>query len=276
MSEIGLYVHEFRPEAMSNSIELSERLEEKGHKVRQSNDFADNPSGFVDDLDLLVSMGGDGSILRAVNLLDGRPTPVLGINFGQLGYLTAAEPLEAFDAVARTLEGNHDLEERMMLKVAVEKERFESSIEDHALNEVVVERTAVSQTVRMNVSMDGSFFTSYAADGLIISTPTGSTAYAFSARGPIVDTSHQSIQITPVSPHMLFDRTLVLAPSTEIELQVTGSRTATCTVDGREMGVLEEKDRVVCTKSDRIAKLVTFGKRDFLNPLKTKFGLEDR
>ncbi|HAQ04420.1 MAG: NAD(+)/NADH kinase [Acidimicrobiales bacterium] len=276
MSEIGLYVHEFRPEAMSNSIELSERLEEKGHKVRQSNDFTDNPSGFVDDLDLLVSMGGDGSILRAVNLLDGRPTPVLGINFGQLGYLTAAEPLEAFDAVARTLEGNHDLEERMMLKVAVEKERFESSIEDHALNEVVVERTAVSQTVRMNVSMDGSFFTSYAADGLIISTPTGSTAYAFSARGPIVDTSHQSIQITPVSPHMLFDRTLVLAPSTEIELQVTGSRTATCTVDGREMGVLEEKDRVVCTKSDRIAKLVTFGKRDFLNPLKTKFGLEDR
>ena len=276
MSEIGLYVHEFRPEAMSNSIELSKRLEEKGHKVRQSNDFTDNPSGFVDDLDLLVSMGGDGSILRAVNLLDGRPTPVLGINFGQLGYLTAAEPLEAFDAVARTLEGNHDLEERMMLKVAVEKERFESSIEDHALNEVVVERTAVSQTVRMNVSMDGSFFTSYAADGLIISTPTGSTAYAFSARGPIVDTSHQSIQITPVSPHMLFDRTLVLAPSTEIELQVTGSRTATCTVDGREMGVLEEKDRVVCTKSDRIAKLVTFGKRDFLNPLKTKFGLEDR
>ena len=276
MSEIGLYVHEFRPEAMSNSIELSERLEEKGHKVRQFNDFTDNPSGFVDDLDLLVSMGGDGSILRAVNLLDGRPTPVLGINFGQLGYLTAAEPLEAFDAVARTLEGNHDLEERMMLKVAVEKERFESSIEDHALNEVVVERTAVSQTVRMNVSMDGSFFTSYAADGLIISTPTGSTAYAFSARGPIVDTSHQSIQITPVSPHMLFDRTLVLAPSTEIELQVTGSRTATCTVDGREMGVLEEKDRVVCTKSDRIAKLVTFGKRDFLNPLKTKFGLEDR
>ena len=276
MSEIGLYVHEFRPEAMSNSIELSERLEEKGHKVRQSNDFTDNPSGFVDDLDLLVSMGGDGSILRAVNLLDGRPTPVLGINFGQLGYLTAAEPLEAFDAVARTLEGNHDLEERMMLKVAVEKERFESSIEDHALNEVVVERTAVSQTVRMNVSMDGSFFTSYAADGLIISTPTGSTAYAFSARGPIVDASHHSIQITPVSPHMLFDRTLVLAPSTEIELQVTGSRTATCTVDGREMGVLEEKDRVVCTKSDRIAKLVTFGKRDFLNPLKTKFGLEDR
>ena len=276
MSEIGLYVHEFRPEAMSNSIELSERLEEKGHKVRQSNDFTDNPSGFVDDLDLLVSMGGDGSILRAVNLLDGRPTPVLGINFGQLGYLTAAEPLEAFDAVARTLEGNHDLEERMMLKVAVEKERFESSIEDHALNEVVVERTAVSQTDRMNVSMDGSVYTSYAADGLIISTPTGSTAYAFSARGPIVDTSHQSIQITPVSPHMLFDRTLVLAPSTEIELQVTGSRTATCTVDGREMGVLEEKDRVVCTKSDRIAKLVTFGKRDFLNPLKTKFGLEDR
>jgi|TARA_B100001540_G_scaffold141748_1_gene125856 NAD+ kinase len=276
MAEIGLYVHEFRPEAMSNSVELTEHLQEKGHSVRQSSDLKENLSEFVDDLDLLVSMGGDGSILRAINLLGGRPTPVLGINFGQLGYLTAAEPSEAFDAVIRTLEGNHDLEERMMLKVTVEQEHSESLIEDHALNEVVVERTAVSQTVRMNVSMDSSFFTSYAADGLIISTPTGSTAYAFSARGPIVDASHHSIQITPVSPHMLFDRTLVLAPSTEIELQVTGNRTATCTVDGREIATLEEKDRVVCTKSDRIAKLVTFGKRDFLNPLKTKFGLEDR
>ena len=276
MAEIGLYVHEFRPEAMSNSVELTERLQEKGHSIRQSSDLKENLSEFVDDLDLLVSMGGDGSILRAINLLDGRPTPVLGINFGQLGYLTAAEPSEAFDAVIRTLDGDHDLEERMMLKVTVEQEESESLIEDHALNEVVVERTAVSQTVRMNVSMDGSFFTSYAADGLIISTPTGSTAYAFSARGPIVDASHHSIQITPVSPHMLFDRTLVLAPSTEIELQVTGNRTANCTVDGREVALLEEKDRVVCTKSDRIAKLVRFGKRDFLNPLKTKFGLEDR
>ena len=276
MAEIGLYVHEFRPEAISNSVELTEHLQKKGHNVRQSSDLKENPSGFVDDLDLLVSMGGDGSILRAINLLDGQPTPVLGINFGQLGYLTAAEPSEAFDAVIRTLEGNYDIEERMMLKVSVEREQAASATEDHALNEVVVERTAASHTVRMNVSMDGSFFTSYAADGLIISTPTGSTAYAFSARGPIVDASHQSIQVTPVSPHMLFDRTLVLAPSTQLELQVLGDRTATCTVDGREMGVLEEKDRVVCTRSDRIAKLVTFGKRDFLHPLKTKFGLEDR
>tara|TARA_B100000287_G_scaffold362631_1_gene355984 strand:+ start:7649 stop:8263 length:615 start_codon:yes stop_codon:yes gene_type:complete len=179
MSQVGLYVHEFRPEAIANSVELAQLLKEKGHSVRQSNDSKEDPSRFVDDLDLLVSMGGDGSILRAINLLDGRPTPVLGINFGQLGYLTAAEPAEAFDSVIRTLDGDYDLEERMMIKVRVERQKEQSTIEDHALNEIVLERTAASQTVRMNVSMDGSFFTSYAADGLIISTPTGSTAYAF-------------------------------------------------------------------------------------------------
>ena len=276
MSQVGLYVHEFRPEAIANSVELAQLLKEKGHSVRQSNDSKEDPSRFVDDLDLIVSMGGDGSILRAINLLDGRPTPVLGINFGQLGYLTAAEPAEAFDSVIRTLDGDYDLEERMMIKVRVERQKEQSTIEDHALNEIVLERTAASQTVRMNVSMDGSFFTSYAADGLIISTPTGSTAYAFSARGPIVDASHHSIQLTPVSPHMLFDRTLVLAPSTELDLQVLGDRMATCTADGRELSVLGKDDRVVCTRSDRIARLVTFGKRNFLDPLKTKFGLEDR
>ena len=138
MSQVGLYVHEFRPEAIANSVELAQLLKEKGHSVRQSNDSKEDPSRFVDDLDLLVSMGGDGSILRAINLLDGRPTPVLGINFGQLGYLTAAEPAEAFDSVIRTLDGDYDLEERMMIKVRVERQKEQSTIEDHALNEIVL------------------------------------------------------------------------------------------------------------------------------------------
>jgi len=147
---------------------------------------------------------------------------------------------------------------------------------DYALNEVVVERTAASQTVRLGVSLDGDFFTSYAADGMVVATPTGSTAYAFSARGPIVDALHRSIQVTPVSPHMLFDRTLVLNPSSEVCLEVLGERSATGTVDGRVLGDLEPGDRVVCTAADRVAQLVTFGKRDFEQLLKTKFGLEDR
>ena len=152
---------------------------------------------------------------------------------------------------------------------------------DHALNEVVVERRATDgapggQTVRVGVSLDGESFTSYAADGLIAATPTGSTAYAFSARGPIVDPLHRAIQLTPVSPHMLFDRTLVLEPSTEVGLEVLGPRAATCTVDGRPVADLSEGDRVVCTAAERVARLVTFGPRDLRGLLVNRFGLADR
>jgi NAD+ kinase len=211
-----------------------------------------------------------------VHLLDGHRAPVLGVNHGELGYLTAVEPDDAGAAVGRTLAGDHDIEERMMLRIEVRRADGTPVIVDHALNEVVVARTAASQTVRLGVSLDGEFLTSYAADGLIAATPTGSTAYAFSARGPIVDPVHRAIQLTPVSPHMLFDRTMVLDPSTEVSMVVLGQREATCSVDGRELVVLGEGDSVVCTVADRVARLVTFGPRDFKHLLATKFGLEDR
>ena len=178
--------------------------------------------------------------------------------------------------MGRTLAGDHDIEERMMLRIEVRRADGSSGVVDHALNEVVVARTAASQTVRLGVSLDGEFLTSYAADGLIAATPTRSTAYAFSARGPIVDPVHRAIQLTPVSPHMLFDRTMVLDPSTEVGMEVLGHREATCSVDGRELVVLGGGDMVVCTVADRVARLVTFGPRDFKLLLATKFGLEDR
>ncbi len=274
MAVVGLVVHEGRGAAVAQADALAGQLRSDGHEVLRSGE-----DGFGDgggDLDLVVSLGGDGSILRAVGLLDGGAVPVLGVNFGHLGYLTAVEPEEAVDAVARTLAGGHDIEERMMLRVAVERADGSAGAVDHALNEVVVERTAAGQTVRLGMSLDGEFFTSYAVDGLIAATPTGSTAYAFSARGPIVDPLHRSIQLTPVSAHMLFDRTLVLNPSTEVRLEVLGGRTATCTVDGRSLGVLGQGDHVVCSVADRVARLVTFGRRDFRQLLRTKFGLEDR
>ena len=275
MAIVGLVVHEDREAAVAQADALASRLDDEGHVVCRSTEHGFD-AGVVDDLNLVVSLGGDGSILRAVALIDGRSVPVLGVNFGHLGYLTTVEPADAVDAVARTLVGEHDIEERMMLRVEVERADGSSDAVDHALNEVVVERTGGSQTPSRTVWLDGDFFTSYAADGLIVATPTGSTAYAFSARGPIVDALHRSIQLTPVSAHMLFDRTLVLSPSIEVRLEVLGGRPATGTVDGRGLGVLAEGDQVVCTAADRVARLVTFGKRDFQRLLKTKFGLEDR
>ncbi|MDP6975468.1 MAG: NAD(+)/NADH kinase [Acidimicrobiales bacterium] len=269
MAALGLVVHEGREAAVAQADELARRLSAEGHEVRRL-----GGAGDADGLDLVVSLGGDGSILRAVHLLDGRAVPVLGVNFGQLGYLTACEPDDVEASIGRVLRGEHAIEERMMLRVDVHRADGDHAGGDHGLNELVVERTG--HTIRLGVWFDGSFFTSYAADGLIVATPTGSTAYAFSARGPIVDALHRSLQLTPVSAHMLFDRTLVLGPETEIALEVLGDRPATCTVDGREVAPLGEGDRVVCTSSDRAARLVAFGERQFERVLKAKFGLEDR
>ena len=277
MALVVLVVHEDRPEAVAQADALADALVADGHRVDRSDGPGFAGSEMDDATDLVVSLGGDGSILRAIGLLDGRSAPVLGVNHGELGYLTTVEPADAHASVIRVLAGEHDLEERMMLRVEVYRAADSvAEVVDHALNEVVVERSAGGQTVRVGVSLDGESFTSYAADGLIAATPTGSTAYAFSARGPIVDPLHRAIQLTPVSPHMLFDRTLVLEPSTEVAMEVLGRRAATCTVDGRSVADLAGGDRVVCTAADRVARLVTFGPRDLRGLLVNRFGLADR
>jgi NAD+ kinase len=130
--------------------------------------------------------------------------------------------------------------------------------------------------VRLLVRIDGALFTSYAADGLIIATPTGSTAYSLSARGPVVSPRHRALLLTPVSPHMLFDRSLVLDPEEEVDIEVSGHREATLSVDGQQVAMLVERDVVAVRASDRSAQFVRFGRRRFHQILKAKFGLADR
>jgi NAD+ kinase len=226
-------------------------------------------------LDVAVSLGGDGTMLRTVDLVAGAGVPILGVNVGQMGYLTDVEPADARRALERFLVGEGGIEERMLLAVRVEPVEG-APVEHLAFNEAVLEKTPMGHTVRLAVEVDGEFFTTYAADGLIVATPTGSTAYAFSARGPIVAPRHRAQLLTPVSPHMLFDRTLVLEPEARLRIVVQGHRAATLSVDGRNLGELGEGDAITCTAAERSARLVTFGPRDFLQILKTKFGLNDR
>jgi NAD+ kinase len=201
---------------------------------------------------------------------------VLGINVGQLGYLTEVEPADALAAVEKVLAGDHGVEDRMLVSVRVDARTDLGCLPPVALNEAVLEKTPMGHTVRIAVHIDGDFFTTYAADGLIVASPTGSTAYSFSARGPILDPDLRAMVLTPVSPHMLFDRSLVLAPDLEVRLEVLGHRPATLSVDGRNVGLLHEGDSVVCTAAPSSARLVTFGPRDFHRILKAKFGLADR
>lgn len=287
MAEVALVVHHERSAAAALASQAVAWLTDRGHRVRLPAvdaqvlgwpDLAVDVDTFAKGLDLAVSLGGDGTMLRCVDLVSDEGVPVLGVNVGQLGYLTEVEPDDLEWALARFFDGNHRIEQRMLLSVSVEAPSggCGGQVTLRALNEAVLEKTPMGHTVRIGVSFDGEFFTHYAADGLIVSTPTGSTAYSFSARGPIVAPTHRALLLTPVSPHMLFDRALILEPSTVVRLDVDGHRPATLSVDGRNFGTLVEGDAVVCKGSDRSARLVNFGARDFHRILKTKFGLNDR
>lgn len=229
----------------------------------------------IAEADIVLSLGGDGTMLRSVRLLDGAAVPVLGVNLGSLGYLTEIEPdtlessLTSFFAGADS--GEWHLDERMMLDVSVNGLHA-----GRALNEAVVEKSQSGHTVRLLAHIDGAPFTHYAADGLIVATPTGSTAYSLSARGPIVSPRHRAVLLTPVSPHMLFDRSLVLDPSEVVDIEVSGHRSAEVAIDGQPIATLVEGDVVRCVPAVQTASFIRFGAYRYHQILKAKFGLADR
>src|SRR4051794_1779081 len=233
------------------------------------------PEAFAPGLDLVLSLGGDGTMLRAVDLAYEAGVPVLGVNVGQMGYLTEVEPEDLEDALQRLIAGTYTVAERMVLQVTV-RSNGPTGGRWWALNEAVLEKAHPGRLARLDVAINGATFTSYAADGVIVATPTGSTAYSFSARGPIVSPRLRCLLLTPVSPHMLFDRSLVLDANEELELTVRGERPVLLTLDGRDLGELEPGDVVTCTGGPLPARIVTFGPRDFHQILKAKFGLSDR
>lgn len=282
MSSFGFMMHNERgADLASGTVSW---LLERGHEVRMCHSDAATiglPELGVDDdklavgLDLLLSLGGDGTMLCSVALAAPEDVPVLGVNLGRLGYLTEIEPSGIRMALKRFLAGSYVLEDRQ--RVRVEMCRGGSEIEQlDALNEAVVEKSQMGRTVSLDVELDGRPFTSYVCDGLILATPTGSTAYAFSVRGPIMDPRHKAIIMAPVAAHMLFDRSLVLQPDCEVRLTVTGDRSAGVSVDGRQGAGLEPGDTVTCTTSPRPARFVTFGTSDFHSVLRSKFGLSTR
>jgi len=287
MAAVGLLVHHAHAEATALARDAAAWLQQHGHEVRVPEiDAAVTGLGelhsaddvFTKGLDLAVSLGGDGTMLRTVDLVGDDDVPVLGVNLGHLGYLTEVEPAQLHDALARFLAGDHQLELRLRMAVDIEPASggsVDAGVRP-ALNEAVLGKTPTGQMTRVLVTVDGEPFTTYSADGIIVATPTGSTAYAWSAGGPLVDPSHEALLLTPVAAHMLFDRSLVLPPSSCIRLEVVDDRPADLSVDGRSLGTLADGDAIVCTAAPHPARLVTFGSRSFLGILKAKFGLGSR
>jgi NAD+ kinase len=266
VARIAFYVHPNRPEAVALAARATTWLEDRGHEVMAA--LAPDGTVTVDGADLLVSLGGDGTLLRAVDSALAASVPVLGVNLGLLGYLTEIEPAGLEDALERFLDGRYEVEERMTLAVTVHGPDGALLAEVCALNEATVEKTVPGHTVRVAASIDDRPFVTYAADGLLMATPTGSTAYNLSARGPLLSPRLRAI--------ILFDRPLVLDPGQHVHLEVLGPRTAVLVVDGITVCTLEPGATVDCREGDRPARLVTFGSRDFHAILRAKFHLADR
>jgi NAD+ kinase len=281
---VGIVPHPDRAVAADLTKHAAARLAEHGIEVRVPGPDADGgglgrlaaaPAEFADGLDLVISLGGDGTMLRAVDVSYEAGVPVLGVNVGQMGYLTEVEPDGLDGALEALLRGDYAVDERMVLEVVVGSSG-DASGRWWALNEAVLEKGVSSRAVRVAVEINGTFFTTYVADGVIVATPTGSTAYSFSARGPIVSPQHRCLLLTPVSPHMLFDRSLVLDADEELRFTVDEPRGVLLTLDGVQHGLLDGGDTVTCTSGPKPARIVTFGARDFHQILKAKFGLADR
>jgi NAD+ kinase len=271
---IAFALHPDRPEAGALADRAVAWLGERGHEAVR----ARTPGGAPDleGVDLLVSLGGDGTLLRAVDSALVGSVPVMGVNLGRLGYLTEVEPAGLEDALERFLDGRYKVEERMTLSVTARRPDGSVSDDRCALNEATVEKTVPGHTVRIAASIDGHPFVTYAADGLLTSTPTGSTAYNLSARGPLLSPRLRALILTPVSPHMLFDRPLVLDADQLVHLEILGPRPAVLVVDGLTVATLEPGSTVDYREGERPARLVTFGARDFHAILRAKFHLADR
>lgn len=194
-------------------------------------DEAASEAGFVEGLDLALSVGGDGTLLRAAYIIRMTGVPLLGVKVGRLGFLTEVEPSEATGLLGEILEGRMVTEERAALVGTPDAAPWEEP--QWALNEIIVEKRARHRLITLRASIGGEYVTTFSADGVIVATPTGSTAYSFSARGPIVSPRVEGLLVTPVSPHMVFDRPIVIGPEEGVTLEVLGDEPGLLSADGR-------------------------------------------
>lgn len=221
--------------------------------------------------DALVVLGGDGTLLRASHLLEKRSVPLVGVNFGSLGFLTEITLPELYPALEGVLKGDYQYEERRMLHAVVER-GGRVLTEGDVLNDVVVSKAAVvSRIIELDVTVDGLFMSIFRADGLIISTPTGSTAYNLAAGGPIIHPGLPAVVLTPICPHMLTNRPLVVGDESALCIRLhTHDVEVHVTLDG-QLGVpLSSQDTVTVSRSPRTLRLVKAPARDYFEVLRTK------
>jgi len=225
-------------------------------------------------VDLVVVLGGDGTLLSVARALGSRAVPILGVNLGTLGFLTEIALDELFAALDRVLRGEHRIESRMRLEVGVVRGGVEAPPAERflALNDAVLTKADLARMIDLETRAGGDLVTSYHADGLIVATPTGSTAYSLSAGGPIVLPELEAFVLTPICPHTLTQRPLVLSHSAEIEIVVRSREEVQLTIDGQEGATLQQGDSVRVRRSAHPVHIVVSPFRSRFEILRQKLG----
>ena len=223
-----------------------------------------------DSFDLLISIGGDGTILRAITYVRDLSIPIVGINTGRLGFLATIQKNEIESAIDDIINGNYQISERSLLTIKTEPENNNLLDFNFALNEIAVSRKNTTSMITVETSLNNEYLTSYWADGLIISTPTGSTGYSLSCGGPVIMPDADSFALTPIAPHNLNARPLVIPDSIEIKLRVSGREDSYLLSLDSRIATLGNNSTVIIKKAAFKIKMIELENESFLNTLRKK------
>jgi NAD+ kinase len=280
---VGVVVKPNHKEAWQTACELSDWLEKRGiASIGKPHKDAERPNAetrdidavetekFQSEADLIVVLGGDGTMLSTARLVGDREALVLGINYGSLGYLTEFRIEEMFSALEEILAGNYEIDRRVMLEA--EYRRGEELIgKGRVLNDVVINKSALARIIEIEVNLDGLFVNSFRADGLIVATPTGSTAYNLSAGGPVVYPSMNAVVLTPICPFTLTNRPIVIPDTAEINLRLKNeSDGVALTLDGQTGYSMKAGDSISIRKAKTTFNLVQPPNRNYFDVLRNK------
>jgi NAD+ kinase len=275
---LGIITKPGEPRAVELAAQIAEWAAARGISLAVSERCSDclpdtarvTDKELAERCDLLVVLGGDGTMISTVSLVSGRGVPVLGINLGTLGYLTEFAVDDAIPALESAARGDYNVIKRMMLEWQVLRQG-EQVGRGAALNDVVVNKSALARIIEIDCSVGSDYVTTYRADGLIVATPTGSTAYNLSAGGPIIAPAAEVISICPICPHTLTNRPLVLPYDVDIKLQLkSGSEEVMLTSDGQTGMPLVAGDRVEIIRSPKTFNTVSARDRDYFEILRSK------
>ncbi|MEO7216626.1 MAG: NAD(+)/NADH kinase [Gemmatimonadaceae bacterium] len=220
-----------------------------------------------------LSLGGDGTLLRTARFLDGAAVPILGVNLGRLGFLTSCSASDLKPALAAVAAGEYDVDERMALRAEATRADGTSAQAWQALNDIVMHKGGFARMLTVRVTVDGEVLGAYNCDGIVVASPTGSTAYSLSAGGPLVTPSLDSIIVTPISAHALALRPIVLPPHVTVTLEtLAGPEEVLVTVDGQSGTELASGDILTVHRAPRAVRIVRFPGNSFFDRLRVKLG----